>query len=124
MSKILFAPVDGLAPTEALSIALYGPDDNRRTARPSTASREEIWIKLPPAENTYLFLGSQVQPMPANVAFLSPVTGKTTHSILNLSDRAEAWIGTNRLKEGRVLRLGEVSLVQPSVAPKPLKAEQ
>ena len=121
MSKILFAPVDGLAPTEALSIAFMAP---MTIAAPHAhpPHHEEIWIKLPPAENTYLFLGSQVQPMPANVAFLSPVTGKTTHSILNLSDRAEAWIGTNYWE-------GESSgwekfPVQPSVAPKPLKAEQ
>jgi len=58
-------------------------------------NHEELWIKLPPAEKTFLFLGSEVQPMPANVAFLAPVTRTITHSIINLSGKAEAWIGTN-----------------------------
>ena len=59
--------------------------------------------------------------MAANVAFLAPVTGAITHSIMNLSDRMQAWIGTGREKGGMPF-LG--SLVQPSIAPKPLKAEE
>ena len=120
MSKILFTSADGLTSSEAFSVAYMAP---MTIAAPHAhpPHREELWIKLPPAENAYLFLGSEIQPMPANVAFLAPVTGKTTHSILNLSDKAQAWIGTGREKGGAPF-FG--SLVLPSVAPKPLKAEQ
>src|SRR6266568_1299057 len=90
MSKMLFVPVDGLAPTEAISIAFMAP---MTIAAPHAhpPHHEEIWIKLPPARNTFLLLGSEVQPMAANVAFLAPVTATITHSIINLSDKAEAW---------------------------------
>jgi len=120
MSKLLFVPADGMGPTEAISIALMAP---MTIAAPHAhpPHHEEIWIKLPPGENTYLFLGSEVQPMPANVAFLAPVTGKTTHSVINLSSRAEAWIGTNYW-EGRSSGWQTIP-VQPSVAAKTLKSE-
>jgi Cupin domain len=119
MSKILFTSADGLAPAEAISVAFMAP---MTIAAPHAhpPHREELWIKLPPAENSFLFLGSEVQPMPANVAFLAPPTGITTHSIMNLSDRMQAWIGTGREKGGAPF-LG--SVVQPSVAPKPLKTD-
>jgi hypothetical protein len=120
MSKILFTSADGLAPAEAISIAFMAP---MTIAAPHAHSphREELWIKLPPAEKAFLFLGSEVQPMTANVAFLAPVTGTITHSIMNLSDRMQAWIGTGREKGGMPF-LG--SLAQPSIAPKPLGAEE
>jgi mannose-6-phosphate isomerase-like protein (cupin superfamily) len=93
-SKILFTSVDGLSPHDGFSVAYMTPMTiGDPHAHPP--HHEEIWIKLPPAEKAYLFLGSEVQPMPANVAFLAPVTGQTTHSILNLSDKVEGWIGTN-----------------------------
>ena len=94
MSKILFVPADGMGPTELLSLAFMAP---MTIAAPHAhpPNHEEMWIKLPPAEKTFLFLGSEVQPMPANVAFLAPVTRTITHSIINLSGKAEAWIGTN-----------------------------
>ena len=120
MSKMLFVPADGLAPTEAISIAFMAP---MTIAAPHAhpPHHEEIWIKLPPARNTFLLLGSEVQPMAANVAFLAPVTATITHSIINLSDKAEAWIGTNYW-EGRSSGWQNVK-PQPSVAPKPLGAE-
>jgi hypothetical protein len=120
MSKILFTSADGLAPAEAISIAFMAP---MTIAAPHAhpPHREELWIKLPPAEKTFLLLGSEVQPMAANVAFLAPVTGTITHSIMNLSDRMQAWIGTGQEKGGMPF-LG--SLVQPSIAPKPLNAEE
>jgi hypothetical protein len=120
MSKILFTSADGLAPAEAISIAFMAP---MTIAAPHAHSphREELWIKLPPAEKAFLVLGSEVQPMTANVAFLAPVTGTITHSIMNLSDRMQAWIGTGREKGGMPF-LG--SLAQPSIAPKPLGAEE
>jgi hypothetical protein len=120
MSKLLFVPADGLAPTEAFSIAFMAP---MTIAAPHAhpPHHEEIWIKLPPAENTFLFLGSEVQPMPDNVAFLAPVTGKITHSIINLSDRMQAWIGTNYW-EGASSDWQKVQ-TQPSVAAKPLKSQ-
>ena len=54
-------------------------------------------------------------------AFLAPVTATITHSIMNLSDRMQAWIGTGREKGGMPF-LG--SLAQPSIAPKPLNAAE
>jgi hypothetical protein len=120
MSKLLFVPADGLAPTEAFSVAFMAP---MTIAAPHAhpPNHEEIWIKLPPAENTFLFLGSEVQPMPDNVAFLAPVTSKITHSILNLSDKMQAWIGTNYW-EGTSSGWQKVQ-TQPSVPAKPLVNE-
>jgi mannose-6-phosphate isomerase-like protein (cupin superfamily) len=120
MSKMLFVPVDGLAPTEAISIAYMAP---MTIAAPHAhpPHHEEIWIKLPPAQHTLLILGSEIQPMRANVAFLAPVTSTVTHSIINLSSRVEAWIGTNYW-EGSSSGWQNVK-PQASVAPKPLKPE-
>jgi hypothetical protein len=121
MSKMLFVPADGLAPTEAISIAYMAP----MTIAASHAHpphHEEIWIKLPPAHDTYLFLGSEVQPMAANVAFLAPVTATVTHSVLNLSNGVEGWIGTNYW-EGKSSGWQNVA-VQPSIAAKPLSSGQ
>jgi hypothetical protein len=120
MSKMLFTSADGLAPAESISIAFLAP---MTIAAPDAhpPHREELWIKLPPAQETFLLLGSEVRPMRANVAFLAPVTGTITHSVINLSGKPEAWIGTGREK-GALPFFG--SLVQPSVAPKPLSAVQ
>jgi hypothetical protein len=120
MSKMLFTSADGLDPTESISIAFLAP---MTIAAPHAhpPHREELWIKLPPAERTFLFLGSEVQPMPANAAILAPVTGTVTHSVINLSDRVEAWIGTGREKGGPP---SLESLVQASVVPKPLNPMQ
>jgi mannose-6-phosphate isomerase-like protein (cupin superfamily) len=120
LSKILFTAADGLAPAETISIAFMAP---MTIAAPHAhpPHREELWIKLPPAEGSFLFLGSEVQPMPANVAFLAPPTGITTHSIMNLSHRIQAWIGTGREKGGAPF-LG--SVVQPLVRPHSLDARQ
>jgi hypothetical protein len=117
LSKILFTAADGLAPAESISVAFLAP---MTIAAPHAhpPHREELWIKLPPAEGSFLFLGSELQPMAANVAFLSPPTGITTHSVMNLSDRVQAWIGTGREKGGAPF-LG--SLAQPSIPAHPLK---
>lgn len=122
MSKLLFVPVDGMGPTEAISICYMAPITvSAPHAHPP--HHEELWIKLPPADRTYLLLGSEVRGMTANMAYLAPVTGTVTHSNMNLSDHMEAWIGTNYWGEMGPTSGWQKLPDQPSVAPKPLKTE-
>ena len=119
MSKLLFVPVDGMGPTEGISICYMAPITvSAPHAHPP--HHEELWIKLPPADRTYLFLGSEVRRMTANMAYLAPVTGTITHSNMNLSDHMEAWIGPYFWGEVASVAGWQTLPVQPSVAPKPL----
>jgi hypothetical protein len=122
MSKLLFLPVDGMGPTEGISICYMAPITiSAPHAHPP--HHEELWVKLPPADRTYLFLGSEVRRMTANMAYLAPVNGTITHSNMNLSDHVEAWIGTNYWGEMGPTSGWQTLPDQPSVAPKPLKSE-
>ena len=121
MSKMLFVPVDGLGSDGSYQPRVYGTDDHSRAACPPAASRRDMVSSCPRRKRLFCFWAAKCSRWRANVAFLSPVTATVTHSIMNLSDKPEAWIVTNYW-EGRSSGWQNVK-PQPSVAAKPLKTE-
>jgi mannose-6-phosphate isomerase-like protein (cupin superfamily) len=96
-SKYVFqGQQDGMFPSDRVYIVYMGP---HTIAGPHahTPGQEEAWVKVTDGPS-YMQLGSEIRPWPANVGFIDPPTGKTVHAAINLSDNIEAWFYFARLQ--------------------------
>ena len=88
-AKVLFGPKDGINPQSKVLIVTMD-SMSLGAPHPHVPHWEEVWCKLPP-DTTYATLGSEVRVQKPNECFLVPPTGKTPHSVLNLSDHPMDW---------------------------------
>jgi mannose-6-phosphate isomerase-like protein (cupin superfamily) len=55
-----------------------------------TPETEEGWVKITEGD-TWMQLGNELRPWPANVGMIAPTSGQTVHAAINTTDSVQSW---------------------------------
>jgi quercetin dioxygenase-like cupin family protein len=89
MAKNVFHPTDGLHPNEKI-LVVYVPPMSMGAPHAHPPQWEEVWTNIGP-ESSLMEMGSEIREMPANTAMIAPPNGLTVHSVLNTTNKMQAF---------------------------------